>query len=146
MTIFIVIHFVKSFLWYLSVFNQYSYYCDLFCLGGSLHPRERHCHGLVHYIDTKTITVLIFLSYCLVFIQYIYYRDFFCLGPASHLRNCYRHLWVRYIDTTKIKVACMSSLLLSIDLLRYCYFVIFYLKLTNGAMVNGEWWNGVMEK
>ena len=28
----IVLHFLKSYVWYLSVFNQYIYYCDLFCL------------------------------------------------------------------------------------------------------------------
>ena len=31
----------------------------------------------------------------------------------------------------------MSSLLLSIDIVQYCYFNMFYFKLTNGAM--GKW-------
>ena len=69
------------------------------------------------------------------FIQYSYYRDFFCLGSASRLRNHHQHVWVRYIDNNKITVACMSSLLLYIDLRWLCYFILFYFKLTNGAMV-----------
>ena len=73
-----------------------------------------------------------------VFIQYSCYRDFFCSGPASRLRNCHCHVWVRYIDTTKITVACMSSLLLSIDIRRFYYLIMFYFKLTNGEMV--KWW------
>ena len=40
MTVFIVLHFVKSFVWYRSVSNQYSYYCDFFHLG----PEMRICH------------------------------------------------------------------------------------------------------
>ena len=74
----------------------------------------------------------------LVFTPYIYYHEFFCLGPASRIFNSYCHLWVRYIDYTKITVACMSSLLLSYDLHRYWYFIMFNFKLTNGAM--DKWW------
>ena len=54
----------------------------------------------------------------------------FFLGPASHLRDCHSHRWVCFIDTTKITVFCMTSLLLSIDLRQYCYFIMFYLKLS----------------
>ena len=97
-----------------------------------------HCHGWVRYIDTKKIAVLRFVGYRLVFIQYIYYCDFFCSGTESCLRNRHRHVSVRYIDTTKITVACISSLLLSIDLQRFYYFNMFYFELTNGAMV--KWW------
>ena len=43
-----------------------------------------------------------------------------------------------YIDITKVTVACMSLLLLSIDLRRLCYYIMFYFKLNNGAMV--KWW------
>ena len=49
------------------------------------------------------------------------------------------------IDTTKIAVSCMSSLLLSIDLRRFYYFIMFYFILTNGAMVKCcmvKWCNG----
>ena len=76
--------------------------------------------------------------YFSVFTQYSYYCDFFCLGPASRLRNRHLHGWVRYIDTTIITVWCMSLLLLSIDLRWFCYFIMFYFKLTNGEMV--KWW------
>ena len=125
-------------MWYLFVYNQYGYYCDFFCSGPELCLRERHCHGWVWYIDTTKITVLWFVWYCLVFTQYNYYRDLFCSGPALRLLNCHRHVWVRYIDTTKIIVWCMSSLLLYIDLRWFCYFIMFYFKLTDGAMV--KWW------
>ena len=91
MTVFIVLNFVKTFVWDRSVFTQYSYYCD-----------------------------------------------FSCSGPASRLSDCHCHRWVRYIDTTKITVWCMSLLLLSIDLQWFYYYIMFYFKLTNGAMV--EWW------
>ena len=76
-----------------------------------------------------------FVWYRSVFIQYSYYRDLFCSGPASCIRNWHFHVSVLYIDTTKITVACMSLLLFSIDLQRLCYFILFYFKLTNGAMV-----------
>ena len=110
----------------------------MFCSGPASCLREHHCHGWVHYIDTTKITVLIFVWYRLFFTPYSYYRDFFCLGLASRPHNRHRHVWVRYIDTKKITVACMSLLLLSIDIRRYWYFIIFYFKLTNGAM--DKWW------
>ena len=50
----------------------------------------------------------------------------------------HHHVWVRYIDTTIIMVWCMSSLLFSIDLRWFCYFIMLYFKLTNGALV--KWW------
>ena len=52
--------------------------------------------------------------------------------------NYHCHVWVRYIEASKIKVACMSLLPLSIDLRRLFYFIMFYFKLANGAMV--KWW------
>ena len=45
---------------------------------------------------------------------------------------------MRHIDTTKVTDACMSLLLLSNDLGKFCYFMMFYLKLTDGEMV--KWW------
>ena len=39
---------------------------------------DRHRHGLVHFIDTTKITVLMFVWYCLVFIQLIL-KICFCL-------------------------------------------------------------------
>ena len=82
---------------------------------------------------------------CSVFTQYSYYRYFFCLGPSLRLCNRHRHGWARYIDTKNITVWCMSSLLLSIDLRWFCYFIMFDLKLTNGEMVKRrmvKWCNG----
>ena len=90
-------------------------------------------------------TVLRFVWYRLVFIQYSYYRDFVCSWPESRLLYRHRHVWVCYIHTTKITVACMSLLLLSIDLRRICYFIMFYFKLTNGATEKCwivKWCNG----
>ena len=56
-TVFIVLHFVKSFLINIFVFNQNSYYCDFFCSGPASRLRERNCHGWVCYIDTRKMTV-----------------------------------------------------------------------------------------
>ena len=47
---------------------------------------------------------------------------------------------MRYIDTTKTMVWCISLLLLSIDIRWLCYFILFYFKQTNCAMV--KWCNG----
>ena len=74
----------------------------------------------------------------LAFTHYSYYRDFFCLGQSLSPCNHHRHVWVCYINTTKITVWCMLLLLLSIDLWLFCYFIMIYFKLTNGAMV--RWW------
>ena len=135
---FIVLHFVKRFVWYIFVFIQYNYYHDLFFSGPASYLREHHRHRWVHYIDTTKTTVLRFVWDRLVFTQYSYYRDLFCLGPASRLRNSHRHMLVRYIDTKQITVWCISLLLLSIDIWWFYYFIMFYFKLTNGAMV--KWW------
>ena len=67
---------------------------------------------------------------CSVSNQYSYYCDFFCLGTALRLCDCHRHVWVRYIYTTKITVWCMSSLLLYIDIQWFCYFIMFYFRLS----------------
>ena len=56
-TVFIVLNFVKRFVWYRSVFTQYSYYNDFFSLGTALDPRYHHCRGWLKYIDTTKITV-----------------------------------------------------------------------------------------
>ena len=103
-----------------------------------------HRYGWLRYIDATKITALMFMWYRLVFIQYSYYCDLFCSGTAWPLSNFHRHVWVRYMDTTKITVGCMSSLILSIDLLQFCYFIMFYFKLTNGTMEIWciyKWWN-----
>ena len=125
-------------MWYCLAFIQYRYYHDFVCSWPSSRLRNWHRHIRVQYIDTTNITVLIFVLYCLVFIQYSYYCDLFCLGPASRLLNCHCHVWVIYIHTKKIMVVCMSLLILYIVLQRFCYFVMFYFKLTNDTMV--KWW------
>ena len=112
--------------------------CYFFSLEPASHLCGRHRHRSFCYNDTTQITVLMFVWYCLVLIQYSYYCDFFCLGPASHLRNRHRHVLVRHIATTKIMAASMALLILSIDLQRICYFIMFYFKRTNGTMV--KWW------
>ena len=120
------------------LYNSMGIGCYFFCLEPASHLCDPHRHGWVCYIDTSKITVLKFVWYRLVFTQYSYYREFFCSKKASRLRNHHRLVWLRYIDTTKITVACMSSLIWSIDIRRLCYFIIFYFKLTNDAMV--KWW------
>ena len=75
MTVIIVLHFVKRFVWDCSVFNQYSYYRDFLCSGTESRLCDFHRHLWVHYINTKKITVwcmssiLIHMNYFL-FIQY----------------------------------------------------------------------------
>ena len=119
-------------------YNSAGIGCYLFCSEPASRRCDRHCHVWVRYIDTTEITVLMFVSYGLVFIQYSYYLDFLFLGPASRLHNRHHQVLVRYIDTTKITFVCISSLILSMALLQYCYCIMFYFKLTNGTMV--KWW------
>ena len=126
------------FVWDSSVFTWYNYYRNLFCLEIALRLRDIYCHGWVCYIDTTNITVLRFVWDRSFFTQYSYYRDFLCLGPASRLRDRHLHGLLGYIDTTTITVWCMSLLRFSIDLQWFWYFIMFYFKLTNGAMV--KWW------
>ena len=109
-----------------------SYYCGLvYCI--NKYEGE--------YIVT-VFTVLHFVKRCMcdrsVLTQYSYYSDFFCSWPALRLRNWNCHGWVRYINNMKTTVWCMSLLILSIDLLWLCYFIMFYFKLKNGVMV--KWW------
>ena len=132
-------------MWYLFVFNQYSYFRDFFCSGPASRLRELHHHGWVHYMDTTKITTLRFVWDRSVFTQCSYYCDFFCSETALRLHDHHHHRWVHYMDTTKITVWCVSLLLLSIDLQWLFYFIMFYFKLTNGAMVKRcmvKWCNG----
>ena len=125
-------------MWDLLVLTQYSHYRNLFFLGPASNLCGCHCHGWVRYIDTTKITFLRFVWDCSVFTHSINYCDFFCLGPSLHLCNNHHHGWVHYTDTTNITFWCMSLLLLSIHIWWFCYFIMFYFKLTNGAMV--KWW------
>ena len=72
------------------------------------------------------------------FTQYSYYCDLFCSGTALRFRDCHCHGWMRYIGNTESMGWCMSLLLLSIGLQWFCYFIMIYFKLTNGAML--KWW------
>ena len=56
-TFFVVLHFVKSFVWHRWFFTQYSYYCDFLCSGIESRLRDHHHHVWVCYIDTPKITV-----------------------------------------------------------------------------------------
>ena len=134
MQLFSVIHIFKRIVLDCPFLSKYSSYLDLFCLKRVSRLCDYRCHGSVSYIYTTRITVLRFAWYHLVFTQYSYYRDFFCFGSAWPLCNRHLDVWGRNIEYSKFTVACMSYLLLYIDLLRYCYFIMFYFKLTNGAM------------
>ena len=132
-------------MWDIFVFTQYSYYRDFFFLEPAPRLRERHCHRWVRYIDTTKIVILRFVWDRSVFTQYSYYHELFYLGTALRLFNHHCHGWVFYIDTKKITVWCMSSMLLPIYLRWFYYFILFYFKLTNGAMVKWrmvKWCNG----
>ena len=54
----IFLHFVKRFVWYQSVFYQYNYYCDFFCLGPAYCLCICNFHMWVRYFDTRKIIVL----------------------------------------------------------------------------------------
>ena len=56
-TVFLVLIFVKRFVWYCLFFTQYSYYCDFFCSGPAPRLHDCHSHRWVRYIDTTKITV-----------------------------------------------------------------------------------------
>ena len=77
--IFIVLHFVKSFVWYIYFFSI-QLLLRFFCLGPASRLPESHCHGWVRYIYTTKTTVLMLVWYRLVFTQYIYYRELFLFG------------------------------------------------------------------
>ena len=68
-----VVHIVDRFVWDSSVFTQYSYYRDLFCLGTASCLCDFHHHVWVRYIDTAKIMVwcmsliLIYMTYFSVF-------------------------------------------------------------------------------
>ena len=87
----IILHFVKSFVWYLSVFNQYSYYCDLFCLGAAYCIYHRHHHVSVSYSDTTKIMVLCISS---ILIQISYFSLY--IIPSYRARSSEPQFVSRY--------------------------------------------------
>ena len=125
-------------MWDLFVLTQYSYFRELCFLGTASLLRYCYCHGWVRYIDITKITVLRFVWDCSVYNQYSYYCYSLCSISSLNLCSHHHHGWVHYTDTTNITVWCMSLVLLSIDLQPFCYFIMFYFKLTNGTMV--KWW------
>ena len=76
----IVSHFVKSFVWYLMVFNQYSYYCGFFCLGPELRLCHRHFHMWVRCFETTKIVVLC-MSSILIHMSYFSFN----IIPSYHV-------------------------------------------------------------
>ena len=89
-TIFIVLQFVKSFVWDWSVFTQYSYYCDFLCSRPESRLCDRHRNIWVRYIDTTKITVwcmasiLIHMTYFSVYTIWIseHYRVIVSYSPT----------------------------------------------------------------
>ena len=80
-----------------------------------------------------------------VFTQCSYYCEWFCLESNLCLCGCRCYEWVRYVDTKQITAWCMSSLILSIYLQLFHYFIMFCFKLTNCEMVKLwvlKWCNG----
>ena len=57
------------FVWYISVFNQHSHYCDSFSLGAASRLCDQHRRVRVRYIDTTIITVW-FMSSILINMTY----------------------------------------------------------------------------
>ena len=91
MTVFIVLHFVKEFLWNIFVFTQYIYYCDLFSSGPASRPYDCHCHVWVRYFNTTKITawcmslILIHMTYFSVYTIWIseQYRAIVSYSPTA---------------------------------------------------------------
>ena len=71
---FIVLHFVKRFLWYQSFLNQYIYYCDLFCLEPASRICHLHRHVWVRYFDTTKFIVCC-MSSILIHMSYFYFYN-----------------------------------------------------------------------
>ena len=90
-TVFVVLHFVNGFVWYQSVFTQYSYYRDFFYLGPASHICDHHRHVWVCYFDTTKImvwfmsSILIHMTYFSVYTICIseHYRAIFGYSPTS---------------------------------------------------------------
>ena len=78
----IVLHFVKSFVWYRSDFTQYNYYRDFFCLGPASRICHHHRHVWVRYFDTTKIMVLCMSS---ILIHMPYFS--FIIIKSHHVRS-----------------------------------------------------------
>ena len=84
----IFLHFVKKFVWYQSVFTQYSYYCDLFWWGASLCICDRHRHVWVRYFDT-TKTLVWFMSSILIHMTYF---SVYTICISEHYRAIFSYI------------------------------------------------------
>ena len=77
-------------MWDCSVFTQYSYYRELFCLGPVLCIHDRHCHVWVRFINTTEImvwcmsSILLHMTYFYVYTIFIseLYREIFSYIPT----------------------------------------------------------------
>ena len=79
---FLVLHFVKMFVWDRSVFTQYSSYFDFFRLGPALRLCDRHRHVWVHYFNTTKITVWCMLS----ILMHMNYFSVYTISISEHYR------------------------------------------------------------
>ena len=107
MTVFIVLHFVKRFVW--DFLNSYSYYRDFFCLGPASRLCERHCHGWVRYIDTTKITVWCMSSLLLsIDLRWLCYFIMFDFKLTNGAMMKWRMLkWCN--GETRIRIGCFVS-------------------------------------
>ena len=129
-----------------SVYNQYRYYCDLFCFGPASRFYYCHFHMWVRYIDTTKIMVLKFVWDCSDFTKYSYYCDFLCLGQYCVL--------VIAIITGERGILILQKIRFGVCHCWYCILVyddsiILLCFILNWPMV--QWWNyallnGVMVK
>ena len=71
------------FVWYCSVFTQYSYYCDLLCSGPSSRLCDHRCHVWVRYINTTEITVWCMPS----ILVHMTYFSFYTIFISEHYRE-----------------------------------------------------------
>ena len=78
----IVPHCVKCFVWYWSVFNQYSYYFHFFCLCPASHLIHCHSHMWVRNFDTTTIMVWL-MTLILIHMSYFYFYIFLSYRARS---------------------------------------------------------------
>ena len=107
-------------MWDCSVFTQYSYYCDFFCLVPTLCFLNRHCHWWVSYINTTKNTVWC-MSLLLLYID-IWWLCYFIILYVK-LTNVAMIKWsmVKWCNgEIKIRIGCFVS-----HKYRICSFVLF---------------------
>ena len=105
-TIFIVLQFFKSFVWYKSVFNKYSFYCHFFRLGPESRLCHCHCHVWVCYFDTTKImvwcmsSILIHMIYFSIYTIFIseHYRAIvsYCPTPSQQVSVIFWNITITF--------------------------------------------------